>query len=207
MSPPKADAPNIPFYQRDIPADQRPDEVLSFSGLSEGIYRGDARRNRAAPQRTSTRLTWPPANRPRREGIYRRICSGSCEPPRRASPRCCPDLTVGSAGTAEIKLPMRTNDVWLGECGEEIDAQNGGGEIMTRHRSHSAVRTPLCDCSCLPIRNTLELRCGGRTDSDDRHRRCRHDVANDEPPPVGWDEHRNVDRGANVLLRLWCGNG
>ena len=110
--PPKADAPNVPFYQQDIPADPRPEEVLSFSGLTEGTYRvtrvgtGQHRNDVYAAYLAAGKPTAPGGHLPADLlGKLRAASSGE--------PEVLPDLTVGSAGTAEIKLPMRTNDVWL----------------------------------------------------------------------------------------------
>jgi xylan 1,4-beta-xylosidase len=112
-SPPKADAPNIPFYQRDIPTEDRPDAVLSFSGLSAGTYRvtrvGTGRHRNdvygaylAAGKMAGGKNGHLPADVLAK---MRAACSGEAE--------TLPDLAVAADGKAKVKLPMRTNDVWL----------------------------------------------------------------------------------------------
>lgn len=111
-SPPKADAPNNPFYTRDIPATGLPNSVLSFAGLSQGAYRVwrvgtgwhrndvyDAYLALGKPAGTAAHL--PPDVLAKLQAAS----SGQAE--------LLPDLVVSSTGRAEIQVPMRTNDVWL----------------------------------------------------------------------------------------------
>jgi xylan 1,4-beta-xylosidase len=111
-SPPHADAPNNPFYTRDLPATERPNAVLSFAGLHEGTYRMSRvgtgwNRNDvygaylALGKPSGPRAHLPPAILSK----LRAAASGETE--------ALPDVVVSATQKAEIQIPMRTNDVWL----------------------------------------------------------------------------------------------
>lgn len=111
-SPPRADAPNNPFYTRDIPANPLPDAVLSFSGLAAGTYkvsRVGTGWNRNDVYGAYLALGKPAGNRahlpPDVLAKLQAASAGEDEP--------LPDLAVDATGKARIDLPMRTNDVWL----------------------------------------------------------------------------------------------
>jgi xylan 1,4-beta-xylosidase len=111
-SPPKADAPNLPFYTRDLPASDLPDAVLSFSGLAQGTYR--VSRVGTGWNRNDLYGAYLALGKPAGQGAHlpldvlaklRAASSGRAE--------VLPDVVVDSTGNAQIRLPMRTNDVWL----------------------------------------------------------------------------------------------
>jgi xylan 1,4-beta-xylosidase len=126
-SPPRANAPDNPFYARDIPASQRPDAVLSFTGLPAGTYRVSRvgtgwHRNDVYDAYLA--LGKPPgkdAHLP--ADVLAKLQSDS-----EGKPEAMPELIVNSTGAdatgaaaqgadstgkVVIQLPMRTNDVWL----------------------------------------------------------------------------------------------
>ena len=111
-SPPKADAPNIPFYQRDIPATPLPDRVLSFSGLAPGRYAvslvgtGERRNDVYAAYLDLGQPKGSHAHLP--ADVLTKLRAASSGQAAKLA-----DLEVDADGQAEIKLPMRTNDVWL----------------------------------------------------------------------------------------------
>ena len=111
-SPPKADAPNNPFYTRDLPASERPDAVLSLTGLSPGRYKlsrvgigwhrndvYDAYLGLGKPTGHDAHLS--------SDELVKLQASSSGEAEE------LPDVAVDQTGKAEVQLPMRTNDVWL----------------------------------------------------------------------------------------------
>lgn len=111
-SPPKADAPNLPFYTRDLPAGPLPDAVLSFSGLAPGRYR--LTRVGTGWNRNDVYGAYMAMGKPAGHGAHlspevlaklRSAATGADEP--------LPDLIVDKSGSAEVRVPMRTNDVWL----------------------------------------------------------------------------------------------
>jgi xylan 1,4-beta-xylosidase len=111
-SPPKADAPNIPFYQGDLPASDLPDAMLSFSGLAPGTYK--VSRVGTGRHRNDVYAAYLAMGKPAGERGHlapdvltklRAASSGKAE--------ALPDVVVGASGKAEVRLPMRTNDVWL----------------------------------------------------------------------------------------------
>jgi xylan 1,4-beta-xylosidase len=111
-SPPKANAPNNPFYARDIPASQLPNVALSFAGLPEGTY--TASRVGTGWNRNDVYGAYLALGKPSGTGAHlppamlaklQAASSGDAQP--------LPDLVVGPTGKAEINIPMRTNDVWL----------------------------------------------------------------------------------------------
>jgi xylan 1,4-beta-xylosidase len=111
-SPPKADAPNNPFYARDLPAAPEPDAVLRLAGLGEGTYavsRVGTGWNRNDVYGAYLKMGKPAgkdAHLPAEAlATLRRASSGEAE--------SMPDLVVGASGEGEVRLPMRTNDVWL----------------------------------------------------------------------------------------------
>ena len=110
--PPKADAPNNPFYTRDLPASPLPAAVLSFTGLPAGAYK--VTRVGTGWQRNDVYDAYLALGKPAGKGAHlpadvltklQAASSGEAEP--------LPDLVVSATGTAEVQLPMRTNDVWL----------------------------------------------------------------------------------------------
>ncbi len=111
-SPPKADAPNYPFYTRDLPAAALPEAVLSFTGLKPGQYK--ATRVGTGWNRNDVYGAYLALGKP--VGPNAHLPTGTLEKLNSASsgePEVLPTVTVGSDGKAEIRLPMRTNDVWL----------------------------------------------------------------------------------------------
>jgi len=111
-SPPKADAPNNPFYTRDLPASTRPDAVLSFAGLAPGTYK--VSRVGTGWNRNDVYGAYLSLGKPSGHGAHlppdvlaklEASSSGVADP--------LPNVVVGQTGKAEIRLPMRTNDVWL----------------------------------------------------------------------------------------------
>ncbi len=111
-SPPKADAPNNPFYTRDLPATNLPDAVLSLSGIAPGTYRvsrvgtGWNRNDVYGAYLSLGKPAGPKAHLPADVlAKLRSASSGESEE--------LPDLIVGETSRAEMRLPMRTNDVWL----------------------------------------------------------------------------------------------
>jgi xylan 1,4-beta-xylosidase len=111
-SPPKADAPDNPFYTRDLPASDLPNVVLSFDGLSEGKYR--VSRVGIGWKRNDVYDAYLALGKPSGPGAHlppavlaklQAASSGEAE--------VLPDIVVSSTGKAEIQLPIRTNDVWL----------------------------------------------------------------------------------------------
>jgi len=111
-SPPKADAPNNPFYTRDIPASELPSAVLSFSGMPSGTYRvsrAGTGWNRNDVYGVYLALGKPPgtgAHLP--EDVLAKLRTAST-----GEEEVLRDIVVDATGKAEIELPMRTNDVWL----------------------------------------------------------------------------------------------
>ncbi len=111
-SPPKADAPNNPFYTRDIPATPMPDAVLRIAGLSQGTYR--VWRVGTGWHRNDVYDAYLALGKPSGDGAH--LPSAVLEKLQSASSgdaQELPDVVVPPTGIAEIKLPMRTNDVWL----------------------------------------------------------------------------------------------
>jgi xylan 1,4-beta-xylosidase len=111
-SPPKADAPNDPFYARELPSTDLPDAALSLSGMTPGVYR--VSRVGTGWNRNDVYDAYLALDKPAVHGAHlpddvlaklRAASSGK--------PEFLPDLNVGKSGKAEIRLPMRTNDVWL----------------------------------------------------------------------------------------------
>jgi xylan 1,4-beta-xylosidase len=111
-SPPKADAPNNPFYTRDIPATQLPDAALSFSGLTEGTYgvsrvgTGWHRNDVYDAYLTLGKPPGPNAHLP--PEVLAQLQSASS-----GETEAMSDIVVSATGKAELRIPMRTNDVWL----------------------------------------------------------------------------------------------
>jgi len=111
-SPPKADSPNNPFYTRDLPATDRPEAVLLFDGLAPGTYR--VSRLGTGWNRNDVYGAYLSLGKPSGQGAHlppdvlaklRASSSGVAE--------SLPNVIVDQTGKAEIRLPMRTNDVWL----------------------------------------------------------------------------------------------
>jgi xylan 1,4-beta-xylosidase len=111
-SPPKADKPNNPFYARDLPASDLPAISLSFSGLTPGTY--TVSRVGTGRHRNDVYAAYLAIGKPKGPGGHlppeiltklRAASSGEAE--------SLPDIVAGPANAVEIKLPMRTNDVWL----------------------------------------------------------------------------------------------
>ena len=110
--PPKADAPNNPFYTRDLPATPLPAAVLSFTGLPAGNYkvarvgtgwhRNDVYDAYLALGKPAGKAAHLPAD------VLTKLQTASS-----GQSEAMPDIVVDANGTAEIQLPMRTNDVWL----------------------------------------------------------------------------------------------
>ena len=110
--PPKADAPNNPFYTRDLPSTPLPDAVLTFAGLPAGTYK--ASRVGTGWQRNDVYDAYLALGKPAGQRAHlpadvlnklKQASSGEAE--------ALPDVVVGATGKAEIHLPLRTNDVWL----------------------------------------------------------------------------------------------
>ena len=111
-SPPKADAPNNPFYTRDIPAVQRPDTVLSFTGMAPGVYR--VTRVGTGWNRNDVYGEYLKLGKPKGRGahlaseVLTQLSAATA-----GTEEALPDVRVDRSGRAEIHLAMRTNDVWL----------------------------------------------------------------------------------------------
>jgi xylan 1,4-beta-xylosidase len=111
-SPPKADAPNNPFYTRDLPATELPDAVLSLSGLTPGTYRMS--RTGTGYTRNDVYGAYLSLGKP--PGLAAHLPADVLAKLRAASAGVAeelPDIVIDHLGKAEIRLPMRTNDVWL----------------------------------------------------------------------------------------------
>lgn len=111
-SPPKADSPNNPFYSRDIPASPLPEAVLSFSGLAPGKYR--VTRVGTGWHRNDVYGAYLGMGKPGGKGAN--LPSYVLKSLKEASsgiPESLADIGVDLSGTAEIRIPMRTNDVWF----------------------------------------------------------------------------------------------
>lgn len=111
-SPPRADAPNMPFYTRDLHPAPLPDATLSISGLAPGHYH--VSRVGTGWNRNDVYGAYLALGKPTGNGAHlppdvldklRAASAGTPEP--------MPDLHVDASGSAVISLPMRTNDVWL----------------------------------------------------------------------------------------------
>jgi xylan 1,4-beta-xylosidase len=111
-SPPKADAPNNPYYARDLSPSDRPNAVLSFDGLPEGKYR--VARVGTGWKRNDVYDAYLDLGKPSGHAAHlppdllaklRAVSSGE--------EQALPDVVVGPTSKAEIELPMRSNDVWL----------------------------------------------------------------------------------------------
>ncbi len=111
-SPPKADSPNIPFYMRDLPASNLPDATISFKGLAQGVYK--VSRVGTGWNRNDVYGAYLKLGKPAGTGahlsseILSKLSSSSM-----GELEQLPNLVVSETGSAEIRLPMRTNDVWL----------------------------------------------------------------------------------------------
>jgi xylan 1,4-beta-xylosidase len=110
--PPKADAPNNPFYTRDLPATPVEDAVVTFSGLPAGTYK--ATRTGTGWHRNDVYGAYLALGKPAGRGSHlpadvlaqlQAASGGEAE--------ALPDVVVGPTGVAKVQLPMRTNDVWL----------------------------------------------------------------------------------------------
>jgi xylan 1,4-beta-xylosidase len=110
--PPKADAPNNPFYTRDLPATALPEAVLTFSGLPVGTY--TASRIGTGWHRNDVYDAYLALGKPPGRGAHlpadvlsklQEASSGNAE--------ALPDVVADATGAARILLPMRTNDVWM----------------------------------------------------------------------------------------------
>jgi xylan 1,4-beta-xylosidase len=111
-SPPKADAPNNPLYARDIPASDLPDSLLSFTGLPEGTYK--ASRVGTGWHRNDVYAAYLALGKPSETGAH--LPSAMLAKLQAASSgeaQMLRDIVVSPSGKAEIRIPMRTNDVWL----------------------------------------------------------------------------------------------
>lgn len=111
-SPPKADAPNLPFYTHDLPASPRPDAVLSFAGLTPGTYK--VSRVGTGWNRNDVYGAYMALGKPSGKGAH--LSANVLDKLRAASTgesEAMADVVVDQTGKAEIHLPMRTNEVWL----------------------------------------------------------------------------------------------
>jgi xylan 1,4-beta-xylosidase len=111
-SPPQANAPNNPFYTRDILASERPNAVLSLTGLSPGIYK--ARRVGTGWRRNDVYGAYLSLGKPSGAGAHLPpAVLATLQAASSGEPEALPDIIVTATGKSEIQLPMRTNDVWL----------------------------------------------------------------------------------------------
>ena len=111
-SPPKADQPNIPFYQRDIPATPLPSAALSIAGLPQGTYR--VSRVGTGWHRNDVYDAYLALGKPADSGAHLPpAILGKLQAASSGEVEMLSDVIVSSTGAAEIQLPMRTNDVWL----------------------------------------------------------------------------------------------
>jgi xylan 1,4-beta-xylosidase len=110
--PPKADAPNNPFYTRELPAAPLADAELSFSGLPAGVYK--VSRVGTGWQRNDVYDAYVGLGKPAGKDAHlpaevlaklQEASSGKVE--------ALPEVVVDATGRARVVLPMRTNDVWL----------------------------------------------------------------------------------------------
>lgn len=109
-SPPKADAPNDPFYRRDLPATDLGATTINFRNLANGIYR--VRRSGTGYRRNDVYGAYLNMKEIKPQGAHLpeealSQLRASFLPPERL-----PNLIVRD-GKATLSLPMRTNDVWL----------------------------------------------------------------------------------------------
>lgn len=109
-SPPKADAPNDPFYKRDLKPTDLGTTTVEFRNLPNGAYRVSRLgvgylRNDVYGAYTAMKDVKPKGAHLPEDAL--RTLNASYSPPERL-----PDVVVRD-GTARIELPMRTNDVWL----------------------------------------------------------------------------------------------
>jgi xylan 1,4-beta-xylosidase len=111
-SPPIADAPNNPFYTRNLPACTLPDTTLSFSGLTPGIYK--VSRVGTGWNRNDVYDAYLDLGKPTGDGAHlspdflAKLQADSSGKPEQLT-----DIVVDGTCQAQIRLPMRTNDVWL----------------------------------------------------------------------------------------------
>ena len=111
-SPPKADAPNNPFYTRDMPASSRPNVVLSFTGMHEGTY--TISRVGTGWHRNDVYDAYLALGKPAGTGAHLPAdVLAQLQAASSGDAQWLPEVVLSSTGIAEIQLPMRTNDVWL----------------------------------------------------------------------------------------------
>lgn len=111
-SPPKADAPNLPFYTRDLPATPLPDARLKLTGMEPGTYR--VTRTGIGWNRNDLYGAYLAMGKPKGTGAYLPDdVATELRAKTTPKPEPMPDLIVDERGEAEMRLPMRTNDVWL----------------------------------------------------------------------------------------------
>ena len=110
-SPPVADAPNDPFYKRDLPPTDLGTTTVELRGLPRGTYRvsrfgtGYLRNDVYGAYARMRGVTARGAHLPD-EALAR--LRASC-----AGTERMPDLVVRADGKATLALPMRTNDAWF----------------------------------------------------------------------------------------------
>lgn len=112
-SPPKADAPNDPFYKRDLPPAYLGTRTVELQNLPNGRYR--VIRQGVGYGRNDVYDDYLRLGGPKPQGAHlsvealTRLRATAYSPPERQE-----DVVVRD-GTAKIELLMRTNDVWLVE--------------------------------------------------------------------------------------------
>lgn len=111
-TPLKQDAPDTPFFHNDLAPSPLADFVLRLKGLKPGSYR--VTRVGIGYRRNDAYDAYVQMGSPRGEGSH--LPANVLQELRGATaarPEVLPDLAVAEDGNAEIRLPMRTNDVWF----------------------------------------------------------------------------------------------
>jgi xylan 1,4-beta-xylosidase len=124
-SPLKQDAPDDPFFHRDLKPSPLPEFVLTLKGLKPGTY--TVSRIGIGYGRNDLYGAYMAMGSPKGNGshlpqdVLEKLRSATA-----ARPEPIPAIEVAGDGIAVIKLPMRTNDVWflsLEREGRQRDSQ------------------------------------------------------------------------------------
>lgn len=109
---PAQDSPNNPYFHQDLKPKPLEDIVLKFSGLRPGTYsltRVGVGYMRNDVYGAYMALGSPHDKGPHLDSDHVKKLSNSVN----GKPEVLADVIVGSEGRCEVRLPMRTNDVWL----------------------------------------------------------------------------------------------